>query len=129
MYIYCNPQTDCFIVSQLFSVARHIGHLMQGSKPAQLYVRLSIILLSQLANHVMGIIRHYVVDSIYLHFCLPNQLDKVKCKHLSGIWTLITDSISYDDDHYTKCASDKPNWNFGWSCLFSFSTYLLKDDQ
>ena len=23
VYIYCHPQTDCFIVSQLFSVARH----------------------------------------------------------------------------------------------------------
>ena len=25
IYIYCHPQTDCFIVSQLFSVARHAG--------------------------------------------------------------------------------------------------------
>ena len=30
------------MISQLFSVARHVGHLKQGSKPAQLYVRLSI---------------------------------------------------------------------------------------
>ena len=45
--IYCHPQTDCFVVSQLFSMARYVGRLKLGSKPAQLYVRLSIIPLSQ----------------------------------------------------------------------------------
>ena len=47
IYIYSHPQTDCFVVSQLFSVARHIGRLKLGLKPAQLYVRLSIRMLSQ----------------------------------------------------------------------------------
>ena len=32
---------DCFIVSQLFSIARHLECFKLGSKPAQLYVRLS----------------------------------------------------------------------------------------
>ena len=59
VYIYCHPQTDCFVVSQLFSVARHIGLLQLGSKPAQLYVTLSLLPLSQQANHVSSrIIRH-----------------------------------------------------------------------
>ena len=50
---------DCFVVSQLFSVARHVGRVKLGSKPAQLYFKLSIIPLSQQANHVIsGIIRH-----------------------------------------------------------------------
>ena len=40
--IYCHPKTDCFIVSQLFSVARHVGCLKLGLKPFQLYVRLSL---------------------------------------------------------------------------------------
>ena len=72
IYIYsCHPQTDCFIVSQLFCAARHVGRLKLGSKPAQLYVRLSIISRSQQANHVSsGIIRHYVVAFICLHFAL-----------------------------------------------------------
>ena len=52
IYTYRHPQTDCFVVSQLFSVARHVRRLKLGLKPAQLYVRLSIILLSQQANHV-----------------------------------------------------------------------------
>ena len=39
-HIYRHPQTDCFVVSQLFSVARHVGRLKLGSKPAQLYVDL-----------------------------------------------------------------------------------------
>ena len=43
IYIYIfHPQTDCFVVSKLFSGARHVGRLKLGSKPAQLYVRLSI---------------------------------------------------------------------------------------
>ena len=55
--IYCHPQTDCFVVKQLFSVAKHIGRLKLGPKPAQLYVRLSIRPLGQQAYHVgQGII-------------------------------------------------------------------------
>ena len=68
-----HPQTDCFVVSQLFSVARHVGHLKLESKPAQLYVRLCIIPLSQQVNYVRsGIIRHYVVAFVCLHFALPD---------------------------------------------------------
>ena len=43
IYIYIDLHRDCFVESQLFSVARHIGHFKLGSKPAQLYVRLSIL--------------------------------------------------------------------------------------
>ena len=50
-YVYCHPQTDCFVVSQLFSVARHVRRLKLGSKPAQLYVSLSIRPLGQQAYH------------------------------------------------------------------------------
>ena len=71
IYIYCHPQTGCFLVSQLLSVTRHIGCLKLGSKPNQLYIRLSIILLSQQENRVSsGIIRHYVVAFVCLHSCL-----------------------------------------------------------
>ena len=42
IYIYCHPQTDSFVLLQLFSVARHVGRLNLGSKPAQHYVILSI---------------------------------------------------------------------------------------
>ena len=52
LYIYCHPQTDCFVVSQLFSVARHLGRSKLGSKPAQRYVRLSFRPLGQQACHV-----------------------------------------------------------------------------
>ena len=52
IYIYCHPQTDCFILSELFSVARHIGHSKPGLKPIQLYVRLSFRPLGQQAYHV-----------------------------------------------------------------------------
>ena len=66
LFIYCHPQTDCFVRSQLLSEARHVGRL----KPVQLYARLCIIPLSQQANHVnSGMIIHYVVAFVCLHFC------------------------------------------------------------
>ena len=73
-----HPKTECFVVSQLFSVTRHVGRLKLGLKPAPLYVRLSIILHSLQANHIsLVIIRHYVVTFVCLHFCLTRyQSDK-----------------------------------------------------
>ena len=69
--VYCHPQTDCFVVLQPFGVDRHVGRLKLGLKPIQFYVRLCIIPLSQQANHVSsGIIRHYIVPFVCLHFCL-----------------------------------------------------------
>ena len=50
--IYCHPQKDCFVVSQFFRVARHIGRFKLGWKPTQLYVRLSIIPLSHQLTYV-----------------------------------------------------------------------------
>ena len=46
-YIYSHPQTDSFVVSQHFHVPRHVDCFKLGLKPAQLYVRLSIIPLSR----------------------------------------------------------------------------------
>ena len=71
IYIYCHPQTDCFVVSQLFSVAQYVGRLKLGSKPAQLYVRLSIRPLGQQTYHVgKGIIRYYVATAEAAFVCL-----------------------------------------------------------
>ena len=63
IYIYIfidfHPQTDCYVVSQLFSVARYAGHFKLGSKPTHLNIRLSILPLSQQTTNVIsGIITH-----------------------------------------------------------------------
>ena len=59
IYIY-SPQTDCFVVSQRFKLE---------SKPTQLYVRLSILPLSQQVTYVsLGTIILYVLTFICLHF-------------------------------------------------------------
>ena len=72
LYMHCHPETDCFAVSQLFRVARHTGCFKLGPKPAQLYIRLSILPLSQQSIYVnSGIIRHYVSAFVCLHFALP----------------------------------------------------------
>ena len=52
IYIYCHPQTDCFVLSELFSVARHVECSKLGSKSIHLYVRLSIRPLGQQAYRV-----------------------------------------------------------------------------
>ena len=51
IYIYRHPQTDCFVLSELFSVAKQVGRSKPGSKPIQLYVRLSLRPLGQQAYH------------------------------------------------------------------------------
>ena len=76
--MYCHTQTDCFVVSQLFSVARHVGRLKLGSKPAQLYVRLSIRQPGQKVYYVgKGIMRYHVATAaapfVCLHFILFTQ--------------------------------------------------------
>ena len=67
VYLYILSFTD----RQLFGVVRHVGHLKLGSKPAQLYVRLNIIVLCHQVNHVSWrIIRHYV--EAFVLFALPD---------------------------------------------------------
>ena len=51
-HIYCHPQPDYFVLSELFSVARYAGGSKPGSKPVQLYVRLSLRPLGHQADHV-----------------------------------------------------------------------------
>ena len=73
IYIYSHPHTDCFVVSQLFSVARHVGSFKLRLKPTKPYVRLSIIPLNHQSTYVSsGIIRHYEVAFVCLHFALPD---------------------------------------------------------
>ena len=50
--MYCHPQTDCFVLSELFSVARHVGRLKPGLKPIQLYVRQNLRPLGQEGYHI-----------------------------------------------------------------------------
>ena len=72
IYIYILSSTDCFVLSELFSVARHVGCSKSGSKPIQLYIRLSLRPLSQQAYHVWlrEFLRYYVVTAaaVCLHF-------------------------------------------------------------
>ena len=72
IYIYSHPQTDCFVRSELFSVARHVGCSKPGSKPIQLYVRQSLRPLGQQAHHVWlrEFLKYYVVPAatVCLHF-------------------------------------------------------------
>ena len=59
--VNCHPQTDCFVLSELFSVARHIGRSKPGSKPVQLYVRLN---LKPLVPHwLWEFLRYFVVTA------------------------------------------------------------------
>ena len=73
IHIYSHPQTDCFVASPLFSVARHVRRLKLGSKPTQLYVRLSIRPFGQQAYHAgKGIVRYYVATAAAAAFVWYN---------------------------------------------------------
>ena len=108
VYIYCHPQTDCIVVSQLFSLARHVGGSEMGSKPAQLYVRLNILPISYQATFARpGIIRHFVVAFVCLHFDLPDSLEElciiiysfISFLSMSNRWTFprLEFELTYDD--------------------------------
>ena len=53
IYIYCHPQTYCLVLSELLSMARHAGLSKPGSKPVQLYVRVSLRPLGQQTDHLL----------------------------------------------------------------------------
>ena len=79
IYIYthinCHPQTDCFVVSQLFSVARHVGRLKLESKPVQLLMELQI--------HTLWSIKLYEIGSA------------APTKEVSSIWNYILNSFGH----------------------------------
>ena len=52
IYIYNVIHTQTFVLSELFSVARHAGRPKPGSKPVQLYVRLSFEPIGHQADYV-----------------------------------------------------------------------------
>ena len=74
MCVYCHPYTDCFLVSQLFSVTRHARRFKLGSKPASRYARHGILQLShfgdirQLRNYSV-----YLVAFTCLHFVFSDS--------------------------------------------------------
>ena len=67
-YIYCHPQKDCSVLSEVFSVAGQTGRSKPGSKHVQLYVRLSFRPLGHQADNV------YIY--IYIYICIN------KCEYL-----------------------------------------------
>ena len=68
IYIYIYPQTGCFVLLELFSVATHAGRSKPGSKPDQLYVRLSFRPLGHQADHLANGILKYLYIHIYIYF-------------------------------------------------------------
>ena len=61
IYIYSHPQTDCFVLSELFSVVRHAGRSKPESKPVQLYDRLRLQTTRPQADYVgNGIFRYFI---------------------------------------------------------------------
>ena len=65
-YIHCHLQTYCFVVSQLFSVAKHVRRLKPGSKP---YLR-STTKSNKRTTLAKGFIRYYVATAAAASVCL-----------------------------------------------------------
>ena len=71
LYIYCHPLTDCFVVSQLFSVARQARFLNLGSKPGWLKCQSKILPLSHEETCASeGNLNAYVSHLFCLHVCI-----------------------------------------------------------
>ena len=87
MYVCILSSTDCLVVSQPFSVARHVGCLKLGSKSTQLYARLSIRPFGQQAYHIgKGIIRYFVATAVAMFVCLhfiPYQIPECSIRSKS----------------------------------------------
>ena len=86
IYIYCHLQTDCFVLSELFSVARLAGRSKPGSKPIQLYVRLSLRPLGQQAYHVLRYLCSNSSSVRLFPFLIPYRLPE--CSILSKSFAL-----------------------------------------
>ena len=87
-YIYCHPQIDCFVVSQLFNVARHVGRSKLGSKLAQLYKVLS----SRVSLFTFYTLR----DTRVLNSFDESHLQTVSLNHSSYCWLELRDASSRD---------------------------------
>ena len=73
MYVCIYLPKQTFIVSQLFSVARHAEHFKLGSKPSYLYTSLVSCHSAISATYVTsGIITHFVLGFGCLHFVLSD---------------------------------------------------------
>ena len=93
IYIYTHilthrhPQTDCFVLSELFSAVRHAGRSKPGSKPVQLCVRLCFRpLVHQAETLAKGIFKVFLfletaAAVVCLHFFIPYRLPE--CSILS----------------------------------------------
>ena len=106
-------------------MTRQVERLKLGSKPAQLYVRLSVVLLSQQANNVsLGIISHYVEAFVCLHFCRQLYLWEA-LRHVKHKW------YSQNLKH-TKisliCVVSKENRRSSWSTRKILSSWFRTHD-
>ena len=71
--IYCHLQTDCFVLSELFSVARHAGRSKPGSKPVQFckvqfFVFFFIILMTPSISDTMAVLNCQFFFSISIYW-------------------------------------------------------------
>ena len=82
--------TDSFVLSELFSVARHVGRSKPGLKPIQLYVRLSLRPLGHQAYHIwLRELLRYLCSNSSSHlftFLIPYRLPE--CSILSKSFAL-----------------------------------------
>ena len=92
--MYCHPQTDCFIVLQLFSVARHTEELQYNETVClwmtihtYIYIYIYIfIYISSLS----------VDDNTYIYVCIVIHRQIVSLYRNSSVWLDTLDASSLD---------------------------------
>ena len=110
IYIYIVIHRYCFVLSELFSVARHIGRSKPGSKPVQHYVTLRSHTArpTSAPRWLREFLRYYVVAaaaSVCLHFIpfrLPECSILSKSFALCERWSKIPSPEWYDSEGTEK---------------------------
>ena len=130
LYIYCYPQRDCFIVSQLFSVARHARFSKLGSKSDWLLRHVEILVHSheeaqRNIYHFLFRLHIYMLNGYWelnsFEECCIMQVATIN----SLAWELNYISIYTDDDDiYMLSSSCTDNTKFPDS--FTSLFYLIK---
>ena len=109
---YCHPETDCFVLSELFSVARHAGRSKPGSKPTQLYVRLSLRQFGQQAYHVC-------LRELLRYLCSNSSSVRLLCPLCNGYRHEKMDTATRNQIHIALILLGKV-----WIILFSLQLWV-----
>ena len=120
IYIYCHPQTDCFVVSQLISVTRHTGRCKLGLKPTEIYIRLIIIPPSHQSTYVSSGIKKASCSS-FRFANGPGDLGSIPGRVIPKTLKMELDTTLLNTQHYKVRFKGKVEQSWEWSSALPYT--------